>query len=187
MRRNTILFLAAALLVGGNLLAADLYWLGFNGTGGTTKYLMGIDENGNILKAPAKILLIDGKFTTGPNPFGETVEGPLAALTAMALTDKPSNPNQLNMFLLTVQGSVFRYDIDKTTLKPTTTLPKELIKRATLSTKSLDFRSFTVTQHASNRFLAMAPTPMGPDNFQDPAALDNPRAKLFRYPLTDTD
>src|SRR5262249_58671666 len=104
--------------------ASDLYWVGFNGTGGTTKYLMAIDENGNIVKPPTKILLIDGGFSPN-NPFGETVEGPLAALTAMALTDKPSNPGQICMYLLTVQGSVFRYDISKSTLKPTTKLPIE--------------------------------------------------------------
>lgn len=177
-RRSTLflfLLVFSATVFSAVFLHADSYWVTFNGTGGTFKYLMQIDQNGNITKAPKAILSYDMQaFITNDgcsgepcNPFAsdtgqeDQIQGPLAGPCSIALADKGTT--QILMWLVTAQGSVFKFTIDKATMTPTTAMPVAVAKRGF---ESLDrnFRSLQATQHTSNRFLVMSVGDIGSDN-----------------------
>src|SRR5262249_40443689 len=87
----------------------------------------------------------------------------------------------IKYYLLTVQGSVFRFDIPKSTLIPTTALPKAILSR-TAETKTRDFRTLQSTQNVSTPFLAMVAGNIGKDAFTGPSAgLDNIQGQLQAF------
>jgi hypothetical protein len=156
-------------------------WIAFNGTGGVFKYIMAVDEEGKILIPATPILSYDieafssngepvnpyqdgrgdtedGGSSPNDNPIPAPV-GPLDGPCAIALSD---NGGSINYYLLTTQGSVFKFDVPKSTLVATTALPKAILKR-TAETKTRDFRTLQATQHVSNRFLAMIAGNIGKD------------------------
>src|SRR5262249_32917734 len=134
-------------------------WIAFNGTGGGFKYIMAIDEEGKILGPATPLLSYDqlavayrpghtscagephNPYETDDRVSGEPDVpkpgplGPLAGPCALALSD---NGGSINYYILTVQGSVFKFDLPKSTLVPTTALPKAILARTT-ETKTRDF------------------------------------------------
>jgi hypothetical protein len=178
MTRKRVLFLLlvfSATIFSAAVLHADSYWVTFNGTGGTFKYLMQIDQNGNITKAPKAILSYDmPAFVTNDgcsgepcNPFAsdtgqeDQIQGPLAGPCSIALADKGTT--QILMWLVTAQGSVFKYVIDKATMTPTTVMPTAVARRG-FEPLDRNFRSLQATQHTTNRFLVMSVGDIGADN-----------------------
>jgi len=156
----SVLLCSAIVFSAGFLEAVDLYWVAFNGTGGTFKFLMQIDQNGNVTK-PATAILDYNIAATGTepqNPFAndtsqeDQIQGPLAGPCAIAISDKSST--ELFMWLTTVQGSLFKYTINKSTMNPTTAMPVAIATRG-FEEQTRDFRSMQATQHTSNRFLAI--------------------------------
>jgi hypothetical protein len=134
---------------------AGLHWVSFNGTGGVYKYVMQIDSDGNITKAPTAVLKWNLPNSGEPvNPFGEdSVNGPLGGPTAMALMDKSST--EFFLYIVGAHGGLWRFTVNKATLKPTNPLPT-LLKQPQkdgAETSTLDFASLQATQH-SPRFLA---------------------------------
>lgn len=199
-KTTTLFVLFSAMIFSAAILnATDLYWVAFNGTGGTFKYLMQIDQTGKVTITPKAVLSYDipGSITNDGcsgepcNPFAndtsqeDQIQGPLAGPCAMALADKSST--QLLMFLVTPQGSLFKYTIDKATLKPTTLMPIAIAKRG-FEPQNRDFRSLQATQHTSNRFLAMNYGTIGsescsnnPTNVNFEVDCDNPRGSTFAF------
>src|SRR5262249_8410444 len=173
-------------------------WIAFNGTGGVFKYIMAVDEEGNVLVPPTAILSYDipgsvnlsaGRAGEPANPYkdkrGDTEDGgtssseqfppgpfgPLDGPCAIALDQDGA---LIKYYLLTAQGSVFRFDIPIATLVPTTPLPNIILGR-TLETKTRDFRTLQSTQHVSPPFLAVVSGNIGKD---DSSGLDNIQGAL---------
>ena len=118
--------------------AVDKYWISFNGTGGAFKYLMQIDQSGNITIQPKAILKydVDAVNNNGEpvNPYGSESsdtagirKGPLDGPCSTALSDHGTG--SIDYFLITSQGTLFRSVINKATLTPTTTFPVAIRRR----------------------------------------------------------
>jgi hypothetical protein len=171
-------------------------WIAFNGTGGVFKYIMAVDEEGNILVPATAILSYDvpGNASNGEpvNPYkdkrGDTEDGgtsttetfppgPFGPLDGPCATALDQDGGLIKYYLLTAQGSVFRFDIPKATLVPTTPLPHIILGR-TLETKTRDFRTLQSTQHISPPFLGMVSGNIGKD---DSSGLDNIQGALQAF------
>ena len=176
-------------------------WIAFNGTGGVFKYIMAVDEEGNVLVPPTEILSYDvpGTAVNGEpvNPYidgrGDSdddggnsasdnpIPGPVGPLDGPCASALDQDAGLIKYYLLTVQGSVFRFDIPKSTLIPTTALPKAILSR-TAETKTRDFRTLQSTQNVSTPFLAMVAGNIGKDAFSGPSAgLDNIQGQLQAF------
>jgi hypothetical protein len=196
----SLFFAFSTLFLFISLVGADerTNWIAFNGTGGVFKYIMAIDEEGNILVPPTAVLSYD-QLAVGYRPgntscFGEPnnpyetddrssgesdvpkpgPRGPLAGPCGLALSD---NGGSINYYILTAQGSVFKFEIPKSTLVPTTALPKAILAR-TAESKTQDFRTLQATQHVSNPFLAMVSGNIGNDSS---SGLDNIQGALRAF------
>jgi len=176
-------------------------WIAFNGTGGVFKYIMAVDEEGNILVPPTEILSYDvpGTAVNGEpvnpyiDPTGDSdddggssandnpIPGPVGPLDGPCALALDQDGGLIKYYILTVQGSVFRFDIPKSTLVPTTDLPKPILAR-TAETKTRDFRTLQSTQGVSNAFLAMVAGNIGKDAFSGPSpGLDNIQGQLQAF------
>jgi hypothetical protein len=154
-KKTHLLVFTIALLCFTSSAFAGLHWVSFNGTGGVYKYVMQIDSDGNITKAPTAVLKWSLPGSGEPtNPFGDdSVNGPLGGPTAMALMDKSST--EFWLYIVGAHGGLWRFTINKSTLKPTSLMPSILKQpqKDGAETSTLDFASLQATQH-SPHFLA---------------------------------
>jgi len=181
-------------------------WIAFNGTGGVFKYIMAIDEDGNILVPPKAVLSYNkADFANFPgqncvgepiNPYGRgpgdnvncctnggaSVAGPLGPLDGPCAIALSNNGGSINYYILTSQGSIFKFDLPKSTLTPTTALPKVILGR-TAETKIRDFRTLQATQNVPNQFLAMIFGKIGIDTCCSNKSLDSIVGSLTTFGL----
>lgn len=167
---------------------ADLYWVAFNGTGGVYKFVMGIDENGNIVKAPKAVLFWD-QIALGnadpngepQNPFGEdSIYGPNGGPTALALMDKDAS--QFYLYMVNGQGSIMRMIINKSTLTPSNAVPTILFKGPPDGAEFFlnDFRTLQATQHTSKDWLGSI---FGPYDVQPGNNPDSVKGRCYAFDL----